>query len=388
MLFVKPGNAQPIAVGAVTALVGFAGSFAVVLAGLVGVGASTGQATTGLVVLCALTGILTVLLSTRYRRPLLLAWSTPGAVVLAATGVVQGGWAAAVGAFMVTGLLFALTAAVPGLSQLIARIPTPVAHAMLAGVLLSFCLKPVVAVAANPLLIGPVVVVWILLTRFAARWATPIAFALALAITIGAPLVTGRSLAFALPQLTLTSPAFTAPAIIGIAVPLYIVTMASQNLAGAAVISSFGYQVPWRPTLLLAGAGTMLGAPAGAHALNLAAITAALPASPDAHPDPQRRWIAASAAGWTYLLFGALTPVLVALAALAPAGLIDAVAGLALMGTLVSSLAAATAERSQHLAVAITFLVAASPIVFFGIGASFWSLVIGVVIWSLFAGKS
>lgn len=180
-------------------------------------------------------------------------------------------------------------------------------------------------------------------------------------------------------------PSITVSAIVGIALPLYIVTMAAQNVPGAAIMASFDYTVPWRESLLLTGAGTMLGSPAGGHAINLAAITAALPASAEAHPDRQQRWIAAHAAGWAYLVLGALTPLLVSLAAAAPAGLIEAVAGLALLGTLASALSAAVAERSQQVAVTITFVIAASPVVFLGIGPSFWSLAAGLIVWALFA---
>lgn len=378
---------RPVSVGVTTSLVGFTSSFAVVLAGLEAVGASTAQATTGLIALCVSMGAGTILLSRRHRAPLMVAWSTPGAAILVSAGAVGGGWPAAVGAFLVTGLLIVLTATLPGLGRLIAAIPAPLAQAMLAGVLLSLCVQPVVAFAQTPLVVGPVVLAWVVLARLAPRWAAPVAFALALGIAVVDVLRGGEAIPLAPALSTFTSPSFTVSAVVGIAVPLWIVTMASQNVPGVAILAAHGYSVPWRESLLLTGAGTILGSPAGGHAINLAAITAALPASAEAHPDPGRRWIAAHAAGWGYLVLGALTPWLVTLAASAPPGLIEAVAGLALLGTLASALAAAVEARSQHVAVTATFLIAASPVVLLGIGPSFWSLVAGLIIWALFAEK-
>ncbi|WP_082406072.1 benzoate/H(+) symporter BenE family transporter [Microbacterium sp. No. 7] len=378
---------RPISVGVTAALVGFLSSFAVVLAGLSAVGATTAQATTGLIALCALMGAGTILLTLRHRTPLMLAWSTPGAAILVSAGAAEGGWPAAVGAFLVTGLMIVLTAALPALGRLVAAIPAPLAQAMLAGVLLTLCVQPVIAFAQTPLMVGPVLLAWVVLARFAPRWAAPVAFALALGIAVADVLARGEALVVASPLPTFTMPSFTFPALIGIALPLYIVTMASQNVPGAAIMASFDVAVPWRESLFLTGAGTMLGSPAGGHAINLAAITAALSASAEAHPDRRRRWIAAHAAGWAYLVLGALTPLLVVLAAAAPAGLIEAVAGLALLGTLASALSAAVAERSRQVAVVLTFVIAASPVVLLGIGPSLWSLVAGLIVWGLSAAR-
>ncbi|MFT4128319.1 MAG: benzoate/H(+) symporter BenE family transporter [Gordonia sp. (in: high G+C Gram-positive bacteria)] len=381
---VERSSWRPISVGVTTTLVGFTSSFAVVLAGLEAVGATAAQATTALVALCVLMGAGTIVLSLRHQQPFMVAWSTPGAAILVAAGTVDGGWPAAVGAFLVTGALIVLTAALPGLGGLVGAIPAPLAQAMLAGVLLSLCVQPVTAFAQTPLLVGPVLLIWLLLARVAPRWAAPVAFAVAVVMAVIDVIVRGDHFAFAAPAFAITAPAFTLPAIVGIAIPLYIVTMASQNVPGATIMASHGFTVPWRESLLITGAETMVGAPAGAHAVNLAAITAALPASEEAHPDPARRWIAAHTCGWAYVALAGLTPVLVTLAAAAPAGLIQAVAGLALLGTLGSALTAAMAERSRQLAVIVTFLTAASPIVLAGIGSSFWSLVAGLIVWGVF----
>ncbi len=371
---------QPVGVGVVTALVGFTSSFAVVLAGLQAVGADTAQAASGLAVLCVLQGAGTIWLSRRHRTPLTLAWSTPGAALLVAAAGLQIGWSAAVGAFVVTGALLAITGLWPWLGRTVARIPAPLAQAMLAGVLLTLCLQPITALTVSPLLVAPVIVVWLGLQRLAPRWSTPAAFLLALALIVGDAVLSGQGVTLLAPVVSLTVPTVTWTAVVGIAIPLYVVTMASQNVPGVAVMSAAGYAVPWRESLLLTGLGTMAGAGAGAHAVNLAAITAALLASAEAHPDPRRRWIASTTAGVTYLLLAPLAATLTALVAGAPPGVIESVAGLALLGTLAACLAAATADPGERLPAVAAFLVAASGVSALGIGAAFWALLAGLAV--------
>ncbi|MFE5341235.1 benzoate/H(+) symporter BenE family transporter [Isoptericola sp. NPDC056578] len=379
--------AQPVGVGIVAALVGFTSSFAVVVAGLGAVGATSDQAASGLLALCVVQGLGMIWLSRRHRAPLTLAWSTPGAAVLVGAGGVAGGWPAAVGAFVVCGALIGLTAAWPALGRLVAAIPVPVAQAMLAGVLLSLCLQPLVAVTAAPLLVAPVIVLWLLLARLAPRWATPAAFVLSVAVVLGTVAAGDGTLALRPPGLALTAPALTLPAIVGIALPLYVVTMASQNVPGVSVLASFGYTVPWRETLLVTGAGTVVGAFAGGHAVNLAAITAALPASAEAHPDPRRRWVATQSAGWAYLVLAVLSPLVTALVAAAPAGVFETVAGLALLATFGSALSAALRDEQHRVAATATFLTAASPLVLLGVGSAFWALVVGLAVWALLTAR-
>lgn len=374
---------RPVMAGLLTAIVGFTSSFAVVLAGLRAAGATPAEAASGLLALCALQGLGTLWLTRRHRLPLTLAWSTPGAAVLASGGAVEGGWPAAVGAFLVVGGLVLLTALWPALGRLIASIPAAIAQAMLAGVLLSLCLAPVRGVVDHPLVVGPAVLVWLVALRLAPRWAVPAAFATAL-VTIGIDVArTGGLDGPLLPHLAWTAPTFTAGAVAGVAVPLYIVTMASQNVPGVAVMASYGYAVPWRETMLVTGVGTAVGATAGGHAINLAAITAALSASPEAHPDPRRRWVAAHTAGWAYVVLAVASAALTTFVAAAPAGVVEAVAGLGLLATLGSSLsgalAAGGAPGSREAAV-VTFLVAASGVTLHGVGAAFWALLAGLVV--------
>lgn len=372
---------QPHLVGLVTALVGFTSSFAVVLAGLRAVGADARGAASGLVALCAVQGVVTILLSQRYRIPVTSAWSTPGAALLVATGTVVGGWPAAVGAFLVCGALLVVTALWRPLGRLVAAIPAPIAQAMLAGVLLTLCLAPVRALVDAPLLVAPVVLLWLVLLRVAPRWAAPAAFALALVVAVVVATRDGRPPALVAPLLELTAPVLTPAALVGIAVPLYLVTMASQNVPGAAVLASAGYRVPWRASLLVTGVGTLAGAPAGGHAVNLAAITAALPASEDAHPDPAHRWLASRTTGLCYLVLAALAPTLTALVDAAPPGLVEAVAGLALLPALGSALAVAAADPARRIPALVTFLLAASAVTIAGIGSAFWGLTAGLAAW-------
>lgn len=387
-LAMKTSLAQPISVGVVTSLVGFTSTFAVVLAGLSAVGATPAQATLGLITLNITQGFATLWLSTRHRKPFLAAWSTPGAAILISAAAISGGWPAAIGAFVVAGLLVLLTAAWPLLGSLIAQIPAPIAQAMLAGVLLTICIQPVVALATNPAYVAPILVMWLLLMRFAPRWATPAAFALALLLIGISALNSDTSFAVAPLSFALTIPEFSVAAIIGISIPLYVVTMASQNVPGVAIMAANGYTVPWRESLVVTGLGTVIGAPAGAHIINLAAITAALPSSAEAHPDPDKRWIAAHASGWGYIVLAFFTPLFTAAVDIAPDGLIETVAGLALIGTLVSALATAFQKSAQRIATGVTFLVAASPVAIFGIGAAFWGLILGLLVWGLFRGSS
>ncbi|MGY1945672.1 benzoate/H(+) symporter BenE family transporter [Nocardia asiatica] len=375
------GLATPLGAGVVTALVGFTSSFAVVLSGLTAVGASPAQAASGLLALCLTQALGMMALSYRYRMPITLAWSTPGAALLAGTGAVAGGWPAAIGAFVVAGVLIVVTGLWQRLGALVAAIPAEIAQAMLAGVLLPLCLAPVRAVQTSPAVVVPVILVWLVLQRYAPRWAVIAAFATAAAGAAISIAVQHRRLDLAAmaPRLELTLPHWSWQALIGVAIPLYIVTMASQNIPGTAVLASFDYRVPWRAAMTVTGLGTIAGAPAGGHAINLAAISAALSAAPAAHPDPKRRWIAAFTAGVLYLLLALGSAALVTLIAAAPAGTLETVAGLALLATLAASLGAALSGEHREAGV-VTFVIAASGVGFAGIGAAFWALLAGLLV--------
>ena len=378
-----PGSlAPPVTAGVVTAVVGYSSSFAVVLAGLQAAGATPAQASSGLMALSAAVGLASIALALRFRQPITLAWSTPGAALLASSGAADGGWPAAVGAFAVAGLLLALSGAVPALGTLVARIPGPIAQAMLAGILVPLCTAPFEALAASPLVVGPVVAVWLAATRFAPRWAVPAALVAAIA-AIGVSIAAGGGApdpALLVPSLEVTAPTLTLGSAIGIALPLYIVTMASQNVPGAAVLASFGYQAPWRASLLATGAATAVAAPFGGHAVNLAAISAALAAGEEAGPDRSRRWVAALTSGAVYLGLAAGSAALGALVAAGPEGVLETVAGLALLATLASSITAALSDERERGGAAVTFVLAASGLSVAGIGAAFWALAGGLAV--------
>ncbi len=378
--FRQAASAHSVLAGIVCALVGYTGASAVVLAGLRAVGASPVEAASGLLALCVTTGVGTIWMANRHRIPVLLAWSTPGAALLASTGVVHGGWPAAVGAFLIAGALIVLTGLWPRLGALIASIPTPIAQAMLAGILLELCLTPVRGFVAHPWQVGPIILVWLAFRRIAPKWAAPAAFAASLVVIGIVAAGQGGVHGSALPHVAWTSPHFTTAALLSLALPLYIVTMAGQNVPGTAVLASYGYRVPWSETMGITGTGTIAGAFAGGHAINLAAISAALVAAPSADPDPETRWTAAVSAGWLFLVLAMLSGALAALTSAASPEVFGSVAGLALLGTLASSLAAALGGEHDREAAAITFVVAASATTFLGVGSAFWALFAGLAV--------
>jgi benzoate membrane transport protein len=373
---------RPLVAGVVTALVGFTSTFAVVLTGLRAVGATPDQAASGLLALSALVGLGCLVMGWRYRLPITIAWSTPGVALLAATGPVEGGWPAVVGGFLVSAGLILLTGFFPPLGALIARIPPSIAQAMLAGVLLPLCVAPFVGLVGDPWAVAPVLVVWLVAARLLPRWSVPLAFVAATVVIVvglvsSGPAPDAASLA---PRLEFTAPTLTVGAVVGVALPLFVVTMASQNVPGVAVMKSLGYTVPWRPAMFVTGVGSVLGATAGAHAINLGAISAAIAAGPDAHPDPQRRWLASVSAGGTYLVLGALSSAFAALVLLAPEGVIPAVAGVALFSAFGSAVQQAIDDPGERIPAVVTFLVAASGIAVAGVSAAFWALLAGLLV--------
>jgi benzoate membrane transport protein len=368
--------------GLVTALVGYTSSFAVVLTGLRAVGATDAQAASGLFALTIALAICAVGLAWFTKRPITTAWSTPGAALLAGAAAVNFGWNEAVGAFIMTGVLIAATGAIPWLGRTLAAIPVPLAQAMLAGVLLKLCLAPFVALSTIPLHVAPVIVVWLLFLRFSPRWAVPAAMAAALGI---AGFSMGRADAAGvmgqlLPSLEFTAPAFSLAAFTAITLPLFVVTMASQNVPGVAVLASFNYETPWRASMLATGLGSSAAAFLGGHAINLAAISAALAAGDEAGEDRSRRWIAAVSSGGFYILLGLASAAITAQATASPEGLLEAAAGLALLATLGSSASSALSDPSSRMSSLVAFLIAGSGLSFAGIGGAFWALVAGLTL--------
>lgn len=371
---------QPVAAGLVAAFVGFASSFAVVLKGLVAVGANDAQAASGLMALSIAMGLAGVVLSVWTRMPVSSAWSTPGAALLAATGATAGGFPAAAGAFLVVGALFVAAGLIRPFGRLVAAIPSTLANAMLAGVLFGLCLAPIRALIETPKAAAAIIVTWLVVSRWKRLYATPAAAIVALLLIGFAG--SGLGVGDLTPQLVWASPVFTFEAMISLALPLFIVTMASQNLPGVAVLSAFGYKPAPGPLIATTGVFSLIAAPFGGHAINLSAIVAALCAGEDASPDPSRRWIASASCGAAYVVFGPLAGGIAHFVAGSPI-LVEAVAGLALLGAFGGALHNALANPAEREAALATFLVAASGVGWYGVGGAFWGLIAGGAILAL-----
>ncbi len=376
----KDFSLQSLFMGLLVAFVGFSSTFAVVLHGLNAVGASAAQASSGLMAISIAMGLCGILLSLWTRMPISIAWSTPGAAFLASLSGVEGGFPVAVGAFMVCALLMIAAGLFAPLTRAVSSIPAPLANAMLAGVLVGLCFAPVKAIAFKPMLGLPIVLAFVLVGGFKRLWAVPAALlAFGLVIILGVDMQnSGVDLVASIqPSLVFVMPIFRLDAMISVALPLFIITMASQNITGVAVLKINHYHPDAGPLFTVTGIFSALSAPFGVHAINLAAITAAMCAGVDAHPDPDRRYWASLNAGIFYIIFGLLAGVVTAFVALAPAILIEAVAGLALIGAFSGSAMAAFKEPETREAAAITFIVTASGVSFGGISGAFWGLLAG-----------
>lgn len=374
---------QSVTAGLLTVLVSVASSVVIVFEAARRLGADQAQISSWMWALGLGLGLTCIGLSLRYRVPVVTAWSTPGAAMLAA-GAGQLPLSDAIGAFMLAAALSALL----GFSGLFARlmrlIPPSLAAGMLAGVLLHFGLGIFTTLQAQWLLPASMLAAWLLGRRLLPRYAVLVSLLAGVLLCAGlGQLASGQlQLSLAMPQLTL--PTLSLPAIIGIALPLLVVTMASQNLPGVATMQAAGYQPPVSPIIGWIGVVNLVLAPFGAFALNLAAITAAICLGPDAHPDQTKRYTAAISAGLFYLLVGLLGASVAALLAALPVALIACLAGIALLGTLGSALATAMAVEEQRDAALMAFLITASGVQLMGIGSAFWGLIGGgLTLWAL-----
>lgn len=375
-------RSRPLLHGAVVALIGFASAFAIVLAGLRGVGATDEQATSGLLALTVLAALLSIALSFRYRIPIKIAWSTPGAALLVAAGLQGGGYPAVIGAFIAAGALTVASGLWPAMTRAIAAIPGPVASGLLAGVLLPICLAPAKAAVDVPAIALPMIAVWLAVTIRAPRWAIPAALVVVLVGVSIDPVDSNVAPGLA-PSLQWVTPTFDLGTIVGLGVPLFIVTMVSQNVTGVTVLANRGYEAPLRPVLTTTGAATAAFAPFGVHGVNLAAITADMIAGPDSDPDPAQRWQASVGAGLMYIVLGLAAGLATTLLGASPPVLIEAVAGLGMLATLATALRSATEVDEQRDAAIVTFVVTASGINVAGVSAPFWGLVAGLVVLGL-----
>lgn len=373
-------RASVLSAATVAALVGYAASVAILLAAATALGASPAQTASWLLAISLGKAAGSALLSWQTKVPVVLAWSTPGAALIAATSGIS--FAEGVGAFVVAGLLIAATGLIRPLGALVARIPDGIAAGMLAGVLLPFCLKGAAAAQSLPALVLPMVAVFLVVRLWSPAMATLAAFAtgIALALSTGADL---SSLRLSAPLLTFTTPEFRPGVILGLGLPLYLVTMASQNLPGFATLRAAGYEPPVNAALTTTGLISTVTAFFGAHTVSMAAITAAICLGADVHPDKERRWIVGIAYAGVWVLLGLLSPTVLQLLAALPAAVVAALVALALLGPLTGALTAAFAQADQRLPATLTLVTTASGVAAFGIGAAFWGLMLGLAVWAL-----
>ncbi len=366
----------------VAVLVGFGGSVAIVLAGVQAVGATPAQSASWISALCLAMFATSTILSVLHRMPIVTAWSTPGAALIAATavgGVPSYTIEVAVGAFLFAAALILLSAAVKPLATLIARIPGALASAMLAGVLIGFSIAVFDEAAKDPMLVLPLVAVFLIVRMVSATWAVIAVLGAGVAWAMMLDRIAPMSGGIALTELELITPVFDPAALIGLGLPLFLVSMASQNLPGFAVLRAAGYEPPTRSALAVTGLASLLTAPFGAHTTTLAAITASLCTGPDTHPDPAKRWISGIFYGLGYLILAGVGVSVVAGFAALPYGVIVTVAGLALIGPLMGSLSAALAPEATRFPAVLTVVATASGLTLFGIGSAFWGLILGLL---------
>ena len=367
-----------IAAALVAALVGYGSTIALVLVAAQAVGASAAQTASWVLAICLVKAAGSAGLSLYARVPVVLAWSTPGAALIAASSGIS--MPEAVGAFVLAGLLVMATGAIGPLGKLVARIPDGIAAAMLAGVLLPFCLKGTGALQALPMVGLPMLAVFL-----GVRLWNPALAVLASLVLGGALVFAGRvaafpALSFSVPALTFIPPALSAHALIGLGLPLFLVTMASQNLPGFATMRAAGYEPPVRPALLTTGGLSVLGGLFGAHTISMAAITAAICLGPDVHPDKDQRWKVGLAYAGVWVLLGLFGPVLVTLLRALPGEVMTLLVALALLGPLMGALAGAFARVETRFAAVITLAVTGSGVAVAGVGAAFWGLMAGLLV--------
>ncbi|WP_036234489.1 benzoate/H(+) symporter BenE family transporter [Marinobacterium litorale] len=367
-----------ISAGFVAVLVGYTSSVVIILQAARSAGASDTQIGSWLWALGLGMAVTSIGLSLRYKTPLLTAWSTPGAALLV-TGLMGHSLNEAVGIFMFASALAMLAGLSGGFDRLIRHVPSALAGAMLAGVLFQFGLDLFVALEDSTWLVGTMLVTYLLARCYLPRYVIPLTLVAGLSCVAvqGQLVVDELELALAWP--VWVKPEFSVAALIGVGLPLFIVTQTSQNLPGLAVLRANGYETPVSPVITTTGLTGLLLAPFGGYAFNLAAITAAICMGENADPDPKRRYRAAVWAGCFYLLTGLFGATVVALFAALPGALVMSIAGLALLATIGNSLAAALESGESRESALITFLVTASGISLMGVGSAFWGLVIGLV---------
>ena len=380
MQFFKDLSLSAFTAGFVAVLVGFTSSVAIVFQAAQAFQATPAQITSWMWALGLGMGLCSLVPSLLLRKPVMVAWSTPGAAVLASAGL-SGGFsmAEAVGAFMVCAVLITLAGVTRWFERVMNRIPTEIAAALLAGVLARFGMQAFAAAQTALPLVLLMLGAYLVARRLIPRYAVVITLALAIAFVALRGEMSWSAIRFELAMPVFTAPQFTLSAAISLALPLFVVTMASQNLPGVAVIRATGYDLPVSRLITMTGLATLVLAPFGGYALNFSAITAAICMGPEAHPDRDKRYTAAVSCGLLYVVIGIFGAVVTGLLTAFPKELVVAIAGLALLGTIGSGLAAALRDEPHREAALITFLVTLSGVVVAGVGSAFWGVVAGSI---------
>ncbi len=331
-------------------------------------------------------GVTGLILSWVTREPIMIAWSTPAAAFLV-TALATIPYAEAVGAYLISAAAFVVLGMSGWFERVIRMIPSGVAAGLLAGILLQFGIGAFGSMSVDPLLAGLLIVAYVVLKRFTARYAVVGILVLGLVFLLLQERVdlSGLSMSLAAPVFTL--PAFSLNALLSVALPLFLITLTGQYMPGMLVLRNDGFKTSANPILVITGLGSLLMAPFGSHAFNISAITAAICTGPEAHEDPAKRWLAGIAAGLIYIFIGVFGVTLVAVFMAFPATFITTLAGLALLGTIGGSLASAMADAKTREASLITFLAAAANITLLGIGGAFWGLVIGLIAYAALNGR-
>ncbi len=380
MQFFKDLSLSAFTAGFVAVLVGFTSSVAIVFQAAQAFNATPAQITSWMWALGLGMGLCSLVPSLWLRKPVMVAWSTPGAAVLATAGLAGGfSMAEAVGAFMVCAAMITLAGVTGWFERVMNRIPMEIATALLAGVLSRFGLDAFAAAQTALPLVLLMLGTYLLARRLLPRYAVVLTLLVATAYAAlrGQMVWSAVTLELALPQFT--APVFTWSALVSLALPLFVVTMASQNLPGVAVMRATGYTLPVSKLITLTGVATLVLAPLGAFALNFSAITAAICMGPEAHQDPARRYTAAVSCGAIYVVIGLFGAVITGLLTAFPKELVVAIAGLALLGTIGAGLSTALKNEPHREAALITFLVTLSGVAIAGVGSAFWGVVAGSI---------
>jgi len=367
-----------IVAGLIAVTVGFAGPVLLIFQAAKAVDLGNLQLSSWIWAISIASGLTSIILSIRFKTPVITAWSTPGAVMLISGWSVYA-YSDSIGAFIFSGAIITILGFTGLFSSFMKRIPYTIITAMLAGILLKFGVDVFVSLKQLPMLALPMILSYLVAKRWFPRYAVVVSLLLGLLISYSLNIVNFESASVFLVQPIFTRPTFSLSSIIGLGIPLCIVTMASQNATGLGVLRASGYNTPANPLIITTGVASILFAPFGAHGINLSALIAAICTGKEAHLDPDKRYIAGISAGFFYLVFGIFGATIVSVFAMVPSELIIVVTGLALFGSISSSLASSMQEEEKKEASLITFLVTLSGISIAGVGSPFWGLIAGIV---------